>query len=243
MCFKNTPRQESQPPFALQNYYLHIESAHSNLGAPIPVINVEPTKDKPVPFDLSSEEPEHIKEKMIVAGNAALLLNQLGMPLEMDPDDAAKAEELFRQAGKPNKKQAVKKELMNGGVAATLRTIIAKYDSPVFGDVVQARQFITAKLVELATCGDTKIEIKALELLGKHSDIGVFTERSEITITHKNSADLEAEIKERIKRLLVGGATDVDIIPTKSLDDELGIAKPNPLKELDAELITEPVDD
>ena len=105
------------------------------------------------------------------------------------------------------------------------------------------RHFITAKLVELATCGDTKIEIKALELLGKHSDIGVFTERSEITITHKNSADLEAEIKERIKRLLVGGATDVDIVPIKSLDEELGIATPNPLKELDAELITEPVDD
>jgi hypothetical protein len=206
-------------------------------------MNVEPTKDKPVPFDLSAEEPEHIKEKMVVAGDTALLLNQLGMPLEMDPDDAAKAEELFRQAGKGLPARKAKKELMNGGVAATLRTIIAKYDSPVFADIVQARQFITAKLVELATCGDTKIEIKALELLGKHSDIGVFTERSEITVTHKNSADLEAEIKERIKRLLVGGATDVDIVPIKSLDEELGVATPNPLKELDAELITEPVDD
>jgi len=207
------------------------------------VMNVEPTKDKPVPFDLSAEEPEHIKEKMIVAGDTALLLNQLGMPLEIDPDDAAKAEELFKQAGKGLPARKAKKDLMNGGVAATLRTIIAKYDSPVFGDIVQARHFITAKLVELATCGDTKIEIKALELLGKHSDIGVFTERSEITITHKNSADLEAEIKERIKRLLVGGATDVDIVPIKSLDEELGVATPNLLKALDPELITEPLDD
>ena len=203
--------------------------SHLNLGAPIPVIKIEPTTDKPIPFDLSAEVPEHIKEKMIVAGDTALLLHELGMPLEMDPNDQAKAEELFKQAGKVLPARRVKKDLMKGGVAATLRTIIAKYDSPVFADIVQARQFITAKLVELATCGDTKIEIKALELLGKHSDIGVFTERSEITITHKNSADLEAEIKERIKRLLTNGATDVEVIPATDLDEELGIAEPAPI--------------
>ena len=191
------------------------------------MINIEPTKGEPVPFDLSAEEPEHIKEKMIVAGDTALLLNQLGMPLELDPDDVAKAEELFKQAGKGLPPRQVKKDLMRGGVAATLRTIIAKYDSPVFADIVQARHFITSKLVELATCGDTKIEIKALELLGKHSDIGVFTERSEITINHKNSADLEAEIKERIKRLLIGGATDVEIVPITDLDEELGVVSVN----------------
>jgi len=191
-----------------------------------PVIKLEPTTNKPIPFDLSSEVPDHIKEKILVAGDTALLLHELGMPLEMDPNDQAKAEELFRQAGKVLPMRKVNRELMKGGVAATLRTIIAKYDSPVFADIVQARQFITAKLVELATCGDTKIEIKALELLGKHSDIGVFTERSEITITHKNSADLEAEIKERIKRLLTGGATDVEIVQATDLDEELGIAKP-----------------
>lgn len=191
------------------------------------MINIEPTKGEPVPFDLSAEEPEHIKEKMVVAGDTALLLNQLGMPLELDPDDVAKAEELFKQAGKGIPARQVKKDLMRGGVAATLRTIIAKYDSPVFADIVQARHFITSKLVELATCGDAKIEIKALELLGKHSDIGVFTERSEITINHKNSADLEAEIKERIKRLLLGGATDVEIVPITDLDEELGVVSVN----------------
>jgi hypothetical protein len=37
--------------------------------------------------------------------------------------------------------------------------------------------------------------LKALELLGKHSDIGIFTERSEITINYKDPADLENEIK------------------------------------------------
>ena len=52
---------------------------------------------------------------------------------------------------------------------------------------------------------------------GKHSDIGLFTERSEITIHHTTSASLENSIKDRIKRLLNAEVTDV----TANLIDEL----------------------
>jgi len=76
--------------------------------------------------------------------------------------------------------------------------------------------------MEIANCGDPKYELKALELLGKHSDIGLFTERSEITVNYKNSSDLEAAIKERVKRLL--NADVVDITPIgDNLDEELGV--------------------
>ena len=71
--------------------------------------------------------------------------------------------------------------------------------------------------------GDTKFELKALELLGKHSDIGLFTQKSEITINYKNPDDLENAIKERVKRLL--NADVIDVTPLNSnLDDELGVA-------------------
>jgi hypothetical protein len=56
--------------------------------------------------------------------------------------------------------------------------------------------------------------------LGKHSDIGIFTERSEITVTHRTSADLENSIKDRIKRLL--HADVVDVVPLFDLDAHLG---------------------
>jgi hypothetical protein len=86
-------------------------------------------------------------------------------------------------------------------------------------------------LVLLAECGDPKIELKALELLGKHSDIGLFTERSEITVHHTTSQSLENSIKERIKRLL---NTDViDVTPIDDLDTHLGPEQP---LLLDAEL-------
>ena len=99
-----------------------------------------------------------------------------------------------------------------------------------------ARTAITNKLMEIADCGDTRFELKALELLGKHSDIGLFTERSEITINYKNPEDLENAIKERVKRLL--NADVVDVTPLNAdLDEELGVFtepdKPELLKELE----------
>jgi hypothetical protein len=63
--------------------------------------------------------------------------------------------------------------------------------------------------------------LKALELLGKHSDIGIFTERSEITVHHTSSSSLENSIKERIKRLLNTSVTD--ITPIDDLDAQLGV--------------------
>jgi hypothetical protein len=85
--------------------------------------------------------------------------------------------------------------------------------------------------------------LKALELLGKHSDIGLFTERSEITINYKNPEELENAIKERIKRLL--NASVVDVTPLSAdLDAKLGFAEDVPRKksladELEGEVVIE----
>ena len=55
-----------------------------------------------------------------------------------------------------------------------------------------------------------------------YSDIGLFTERSEITVHHTTSQALENSIKERVKRLLGTDVTDI----TPSLIDELDDLKP-----------------
>jgi hypothetical protein len=75
-------------------------------------------------------------------------------------------------------------------------------------------------LLEISQCGDVKYELRAIELLGKLSDVGAFTEKSEITVTHKTSDDLRKAIQDKIQRLL-----DMDVIDVeaKSLEEELGI--------------------
>jgi hypothetical protein len=52
------------------------------------------------------------------------------------------------------------------------------------------------------------------------SDIGAFTEKSEITITHRSSSDLQHVIEQKINRLLSIGITDVT---PKDIKKDLGI--------------------
>lgn len=170
------------------------------------MVVLEPDKEHPIPFDLSDEEPAAHKDKLAVAANTANLIDELGGSIDMSEEDEHAARALIQ--GAQDKKTT--RQLQVPGVARKLGALLSEYDHQIIKDAQQARTFITNRLIELSTCGDVKVEIKALELLGKHSDIGIFTERSEITVTHRNSSDLESSIKDRIKRLLNADVVDVE---------------------------------
>jgi hypothetical protein len=185
----------------------------------MPVVHIEPTDEHPVPYDTGPETASTFIEELEVAGKTAELQVELGAPLELPAEDAAKHESLLKEAIK-NKKSS---GLTNVNTAFAAAAFLKTYGQQLALDVAAARSAITNKLMELANCGDPKFELKALELLGKHSDIGLFTERSEITVNYKNPEDLENAIKERVKRLL--NADIIDITPlNNNLDEELGIA-------------------
>lgn len=180
------------------------------------MIEIQPTPDKPLPFDLSDEQPKTHADSISVAVNTADLIEQLGGSLDYDAKDFQAAAALATGKTKPSVPTTVSKT----GMAKVLAVAVKEHDFQVFADVQQARNFVTNKLVALADCGDPKLELKALELLGKHSDIGLFTERSEITVHHTSSSSLEASIKERVKRLMNAEVTDV--LPLDDLDAHLG---------------------
>ena len=197
----------------------------------MPTVEITPTADKPVPFSTEDETPKTFVEEVAVAGATAELQVQLGAPLEVDESTAEKEKALLTQAIAQKKTKALTSPNTAFAAAAFLRT----YGQQLALDVSQARAAITNKLMELANCGDPKFELKALELLGKHSDIGLFTERSEITINYKDPTDLENAIKERVKRLL--NADVVDVTPIGAdLDEQLGVAE---IPEIKTELMTE----
>ena len=180
------------------------------------MIEIQPTPDKPLPFDLSDEQPKTHADSIAIAANTVDLVERLGGSLDYDAKDFQAAAALATGKTKPNTPATVSKT----GMAKVLAVAVKECDFQVFADVQQARNFVTNKLVAMADCGDPKLELKALELLGKHSDIGLFTERSEITVHHTSSSSLEASIKERVKRLMNAEVTDV--IPFDDLDAHLG---------------------
>ena len=192
----------------------------------MPAINVEPANDHPVPYNTSDEKPATFKDELTVTANTVDLLEGLGMQIEASPADVERTKRLVADAISGQKTSV----LQQPTAAFAAREFLKAYGNQLAMDVHEVRSAVTAKLMELANCGDPKFELKALELLGKHSDIGLFTERSEITVNYKSSGDLENAIKERVRRLL--NADIVDVTPIgEDLDTELGVIDLGEIKE------------
>lgn len=189
------------------------------------MITLTPTAEHPIPFDLSDEQPKTHADSIAIAANTVDLIDQLGGSIDFSAEDEEKARNLIKGEAKGEEP----KTITSAGVAKKAAQILKAYDYQAIADAIQARNFITNKLIELADCGDPRFELKALELLGKHSDIGIFTERSEITVHHTTSASLENSIKERVKRLL--NTTVTDVTPIDDLDAQLGLPQPVPQPE------------
>ena len=184
----------------------------------MPNVAIEPTKDKPIPYDLREQKPASLMEELAVAGNTAELQEALGAALDLNEADLEREKALIDAVLRQKQTQHLTQPNTAFAAAAFLRS----YGQHLAMDAAQARAAITNKLMELANCGDPRYELKALELLGKHSDIGIFTERSEITINYKNPEELENEIKARVKRLLNASVVSTQSLEV-SLDEELGV--------------------
>ena len=180
----------------------------------------------PLPYNTEAEEAKTFEDELIVTANTSKLLEELGGLPQMDQETAEKTTSLLETALKTKNKKA----LATPEVAYGARQFVELYGKRLALEMSDVRTAITNKLMELANCGDTRYELKALELLGKHSDIALFTERSEVTINYKSSGDLEEAIKERVKRLLNAKVVEGIPVSVEDLDEELGVYEAEPVE-------------
>lgn len=130
-----------------------------------------------------------VYEKAKVACQTALALNKMGMPIEMEEEDDLFAKQVITQEVKPTTKQIFKP-----GVAIKLGAILTEYDVHVARDAAQLRTVATNKLIEMLDDPDPKVRLKSVEMIGKIADVGLFAERTEITIINKTTEELEKEL-------------------------------------------------
>jgi hypothetical protein len=73
--------------------------------------------------------------------------------------------------------------------------------------------------LELSNSGNAKVELKALEMLGKLSDVGAFAERIDINVTHRTTEELEADLASKLSSYL-SDIIDVDAkqLPPQNYD-------------------------
>ena len=127
------------------------------------VVKIEPTMDHPVPFSTDETKLDNFMEEVAVAAGTAELLEELGAPLEVDPSTLDREKALIDAVAK--QQQAA--PLTNYTTALAASAFLKTYGQNLAFDVGQVRAALTNKLLEIANCGDTKYELRALELLGK----------------------------------------------------------------------------
>jgi len=91
-------------------------------------------------------------------------------------------------------------------------------------NAVEIRMLVTNRLLEESRNPDPRVRIRALELLGKISDVGLFTDRSEVLVTHQSTDELRAKLKEKLQRLAARATPDnVEDAQIIDVDAELGL--------------------
>lgn len=184
-----------------------------------------------------------LKERAEAACATIDLLLGAGLDPELlvpKPDDEVLASQIVESFAKDEEKtsQAITTDRLSTMTPASLLLVkdqLDEFGHAVVERAVQIRHLVTNKLLLESSNPDPKIRIRALELLGKISDVGLFTERSEVTITHQSTDELKAKLREKFDKLRKK-LDVVDVEPLQAdlkaaplvvdLDSELGLPAP-----------------
>ena len=173
---------------------------------------------------------EDLAIKAAAAAKTAEYLHANGLEVQASSEDKDTATALsVAYAENPDKasKAATTKRVAKLTPATLLMTdrILKDFGHSVVKSAVQVRHLVTNKLIEETENPDPRIRIRALELLGKISDVGLFAEKSEVTVTHQTTDDLKDKLREKLTRLVNPEVEEAIVIEGEAIDvdKELGL--------------------
>jgi hypothetical protein len=107
------------------------------------------------------------------------------------------------------------------------RSILDEFSHAIVNNATEIRRLVTNKLILESDNADPRVRIRALELLGKITDVGLFTEKSEVTITHQSTEDLRRTLREKFNKIMNPEPETANEIEVNGevidIDEELGL--------------------
>ena len=193
-------------------------------------LTIIPEKDIPLPDDFEAQEPTTLNTKVKVAASTAKVLVEGGAEIPVSTPEKIEAEELFKVFTDPEQKgmvnAAVNKSLSTPATVKHLYAMLSDYDHQVVQEAVQLRRFVTNKLIEDTGLNDPRHRLKALELLGKISDVGLFSEKTEVIVKHATTEELEKQIRSKLANII--GQEKTINTSFEVIDDEMGTLEKEP---------------
>lgn len=191
-------------------------------------LSVIPEANKPLPDDFAPEDASSFNGKVKVRAKTAQVLMDAGAEIPVSTQEKEVSEDIFKQFTKlddapPDSIQKAdnNKALNVPAVVTHLTTLLTEYDQQLINDAVQLRRYITNRLLEES--GPTQQpaqRMKALELLGKISDVGLFTEKTEVTVKNATLEDLEDKIRNKLYKIL--GQTKIIDASFEVIESDMG---------------------
>lgn len=155
----------------------------------------------PLPFDTTPEEIDDFRQKAHALFETVQELISQGATVEVTDEDKAKSHEIFASKKIPPAKN------LTPGTIVNLEAILTDWDQEVLDVHRRLRNYVTNKLIVESVDPDPRQRMKALENLGRIGNVGLYSERIDINITHRTINDIESELAKTLE--LFGNVTDV----------------------------------
>jgi hypothetical protein len=148
--------------------------------------------------------------------NTAQLLTDLGITSDEEVDQRQQitaAREAFKVVVGPDSDEDQKTKLVQLKTPEAVRHLtgmLSAYDWEFVEMAKELRGYTVAKLVEETKSPNANIRLKALGLLGKVTEVGLFTEKIEVKKTDLTEDEIDKKLKEKLAKFM--DVTDVQPI-------------------------------
>ena len=153
-----------------------------------------PAIDTDIPYADYPPTFDDLQARVTAAFNS---IAEVADEIEVSDEDIATAHAVFTGT-----KPATETVLTSPGTIVHIKAILDEYDKTVVQSAAQLRTYVTNKLIVDSTNADPRVRLKCYELLGKISDVGLFTDKTEVTMRHRPTQELEQLLRERLMRTL-----------------------------------------
>lgn len=186
----------------------------------MPIV-ITPEVGIPLPFDTTPQELSEFRQKANAYFNTVQDLIKNGGQVSITDEDKATAHKIFAE----NKLPPIRE--LTPGTIVNLEAILSEWDHEVLNVSHRLRNYVTNKLIQDSTLEDPKYRLKALEMLGRVSSVGLFSDKVEVNVTHRSLSDIETELKKTLA-IYMGEAERIDAPKVISLEEldydaEMGI--------------------
>ena len=195
-------------------------------------IKIKPELGVPIPTSFKREEYKDIVMRAKAAFNtrAFLIRNGLVQPNPENPEDRPFIEAAARQAAMQFTGTPIAQHRpYNSETAKWLNDLLDRYSNNIVEDSIRLKNYVTTRLIEESDGEKASDRLNALEKLGRLSQLGMFADKLEVSVTHKTTEELKSELEKKLSKYM--GEVERVESPIKKqreamvidLDKELGV--------------------